>query len=242
MAFENRFRPLVARRAMKKLREDPDDTAQAIVVIGALSGNSGKRAFERFSRSPGGQQILREKRDLLSLMSDVERLKSMPANSLGAAIADWYELEELSAQGLADASEAAFSEGGPRRAVLSSDEDLFSKRLLDLHDVFHVLAGYGRDLLGESAVLSFTIPQTRNPGIAYLVLDSLRETGWNSDEGKLIREAYRRGRRCEWLIDQDWEALFELPIAEVRAKLGVGPPPVYEQMRSEGAPVLTASA
>jgi len=49
MAFENRFRPLVARRAMKKLREDPDDTAQAIVVIGALSGNSGKRAFERFS-------------------------------------------------------------------------------------------------------------------------------------------------------------------------------------------------
>jgi ubiquinone biosynthesis protein COQ4 len=242
MAFENRFRPLVARRAMKKLREDPDDTAQAIVVIGALSGNSGKRAFKRFSRSPGGQQILREKRDLLSLMSDVERLKSMPANSLGAAIADWYELEDLSAQGLADASEAAFSEGGPRRAVLSSDEDLFSKRLLDLHDVFHVLTGYGRDLLGESAVLSFTIPQTRNPGIAYLVLDSLRETGWNSDEGKLIREAYRRGRRCEWLVDRDWEALFELPIDEVRAKLGVGPPPVYEQMRSDGAPVLTASA
>ncbi len=239
MAFENRWRPLVARRAMKKLREDPDDTAQAIRVIGALSGNSGRRAFRRFSRSPGGQQILRDKRDLLALMNDVQRLRDMPEGSLGRAIADWYQLEELSAQGLADASEAAFSEGGPRRAQLSSDEDLFSKRLLDLHDVFHVLTGYGRDLLGESAVLAFTLPQTKNLGIAYLVLDALRESGWNSTEGKLIREAFQRGRRCKWLVDQDWEALFEQPIDEVREKLGVGPPPVYEQMRSAGAPVLT---
>lgn len=238
MAFENRFRPLVARRAMKKLRENPDDTAQAIRVIGALSGNSGKRAFKRFAQSPRGQQFLREKRDLFSLMNDVQRLRAMPEGSLGRAIADWYQLEELSAQGLADASEAAFSEGGPRRAVLSSDEDLFSKRLLDLHDVFHVLTGYGRDLVGESAVLAFTIPQTKNAGIAYLVLDALRGSGWNSDEGKVIREAYRRGRSCEWLVDQDWEALFEQPIDEVRARLGVGKPPQYEQMRSEGAPVL----
>jgi ubiquinone biosynthesis protein COQ4 len=239
MAFANRFRPLVARRAMKKLREDPDDTAQAIRVIGALSGNSGKRLFKRFSGSPRGQQILREKRDLFSLMNDVQRLKAMPEGSLGRAIADWYQLEELSAQGLTDASEAAFSEGGPRQAKLSSDEDLFSKRLLDLHDVFHVLTGYGRDLLGESAVLAFTLPQTKNPGIAYLVLDALRSSGWNSTEGKLIREAFRRGRRCEWLVDQNWETLFEQPIDEVREKLGVGEPPVYEQVRSAGAPVLT---
>jgi ubiquinone biosynthesis protein COQ4 len=163
----------------------------------------------------------------------------MPEGSLGRAIADWYQLEELSAQGLADASEAAFSEGGPRRAQLSSDEDLFSKRLLDLHDVFHVVTGYGRDLVGESAVLAFTIPQTKNAGIAYLVLDALWNSGWNSDEGKVIRAAYLRGRRSEWLIDQDWEALFERPIDEVREKLGVGEPPVYEQVRSEGAPVLT---
>jgi ubiquinone biosynthesis protein COQ4 len=239
MAFENRYRPLDARRAMKKLRENPDDTAQAIRVIGALSGNSGKRAFRRFSRSPGGQRILRDKRDLFAVMNDVQRLRDMPEGSLGRAIADWYQLEELSAQGLADASEAAFSEGGPRRAVLSTDEDLFSKRLLDLHDVFHVLTGYGRDLVGESAVLAFTIPQTKNAGIAYLVLDALRGSGWNSDEGKVIRQAFNRGRHCEWLVDQDWEALFERPIDEVRETLGVGEPPQYEQVRSEGAPVLT---
>ena len=45
--FPNRWRPIVARRALRKLGENPDDTAQAIVIIGALSGRSGERLFKR---------------------------------------------------------------------------------------------------------------------------------------------------------------------------------------------------
>ncbi len=93
MASPNRLRPLVARRAMRALRENPDDTAQAIRVISALSGRSGQRLFKRFRRSPGGQKILREKNDLFALMSDAERLKSMPPGSLGKALGDWYSIE-----------------------------------------------------------------------------------------------------------------------------------------------------
>ena len=163
----NRIRPLVAHRALRRLRQDPDDTAQAIRAIAALSGNSGRRLFKRFRLSPRGKRILREKRDLFAIMSDIERLKAMPPGSLGKAIADFYVTEELSAQGLADASQAAFTEVGPRRGETSEGEELFSNRLRDLHDVFHVLTGYGRDLRGEAAVLAFTIPQTRNPGVAY---------------------------------------------------------------------------
>ena len=237
--FPNRFRPLVARRAMRDLEQNgPDDTVSAIKVIGAYQGRSGERLFKRFKRSPGGQRLLREKSDLFALMRDTERLRSMPEGSLGKAIGDWYHVEEISAQGLADASEAAFSEGGPRRREVTGDVELFSNRLRDLHDVFHVLAGYGRDLRGEMGVLAFTIPQTRSTGVAYLVWRSLRDAGWNSYDGKLIREGFRRGRKARWLVDQDWETLFERPIDEVREELGVGPPPVYEQLRSAGAPVL----
>ena len=60
MAARNRFRPLVAYRAMRTLRENPDDTAGAIVVIAALSGNSGKRLFNRCRRSLNAERILRE--------------------------------------------------------------------------------------------------------------------------------------------------------------------------------------
>ena len=238
MPFRNRIRPIVAMRAIRESRLDPDDTAAAIRVIGALSGNSGRRQFKRFKRSPKGARILREKRDLYDILSDVERMKAMPPGSLGRTIVEWFLRENISAEGLAQASEAAAAALGRRET--SEEQRVYNTRLRNLHDVFHVLAGYDRDLLGESAVLAFTIAQAYNRGIAYLVLTSLREAGWNSEAGKLIREGYRRGKRAAPLAEQDWEALFEQPIDDVREQLAVGPPPVYEQMRSAGAPALSA--
>ena len=57
----------------------------------------------------------------------------------------------------------------------------------------------------------------------------------------IIRDGHRRGKQAAWLPGEDWEALLELPLEEVRTKLGLGAPPVYEEFRSEGAPLLTAS-
>lgn len=238
MAPRNRIRPLVAFRAMRGLFQNPDDTSQAIVVIAALSGSSGKRLFRRFRRSPRGEAILRERRDLYAILSDVERLRAMAPGSLGRAIGDWFVREQIGAEGLAQAAVTARSQLGAA-APGDDDERVFTTRLLNLHDVFHVLAGYDRDLRGEAAVLAFTLPQTRHPGIGCLVLRILWRAGWRSDMGKLIRQGFRRGMRARWLVDQDWERLFERPIDDVRRELGVGEPPVYEQVRSAGAPALT---
>ena len=71
-------------------------------------------------------------------------------------------------------------------------------RLLNLHDVFHVVTGYDRDLRGEVAVLAFTLAQTRSPGIAYVLLRVLLRAGWSSEMGKLIRQGFRRGLRSAW--------------------------------------------
>ena len=87
-------------------------------------------------------------------------------------------------------------------------------------------------------MLAFTLPQTRNPGIGYLVWTFLRDAGWSSPEGRLIREGVRRGRRADWLIDQDWESLLPRPLEDVRELLGIDPPPIYEKLRSAGAPIL----
>lgn len=238
MARVNRLRPLVAFRAMRVLRENPDDTAQAIMVIAALSGNSGRRLFKRFERSPEGSRILRERRDLYDVLADVDGLRAMPEGSLGKTIGDWFVRENISAQGLAQASKAAGEKLGLQPQV--GDEQVFSTRLRNLHDVFHVLAGYDRDLRGEAAVLALTFAQTYNLGIGYLAFNALRRAGWNSDMGKLIRQGFQRGRRARWLVDQDWETLFRRPIDAVREELGVGAPPAYEQLRSAGAPSLAA--
>lgn len=228
----------LARSSLEALAQNPDDTAQAIVVIAAMSGNSNERLFGRFKRSPRGKKILEERRDLYDVLCDRERLLAMPAGSLGHTICEWFIREDIGAEGLAGASEAA-SKQFPDRPVNADEEArIFGTRLLNLHDVFHVLTGYDRDMRGEMAVLAFTVPQTWNTGIAYLVWRSFIHNGWSSDAGQLIRQGLLRGLRAKWLVDQDWESLFEQPIDAVRDQLRIGAPPVYEQMRSSAAPPL----
>jgi len=235
----NRLRPFVARRALRALGENPDDTTQAIVAIAAMTGGSNKRLFNRFKRSEKGRKILRDGSDLYDILSDSDRMLAMAPGSLGRTIGEWFERENISAQGLAQASAAASKEFGTAPAP-DHDQQVFGGRVRNLHDVFHVVTGYDRDMRGEIAVLAFTFAQTGNTGIAYLVWRSLWRNGFRSETGRLIRQAYMRGRRAEWMLDADWETLLEQPIDEVRAQLGVGEPPVYEQMRSPAAPALSA--
>jgi len=245
MAARNRIRPFEARRAMRALLANPDDTAQAFRVISALSGNSGRRQLRRFRNTPTGARVLRERSGPLEILTDDERMQAMPDGSLGAGLRDFYVAEQLSPGGLVDASEAAFTAGpdaAAGEAGADPDAELFGQRLRDLHDVFHVLTGYGRDLRGEAAVLAFTVPQTRNPGVAYIVWTALRRAGFRSDFGILVRHAFRRGRRAVWLPGQDWEHLFERSLDGLRDEFRIGDPPIYEQVRSAGAPPVPADA
>ena len=229
------FKLREARRAMDALSSNPDDTAEAIRAIAAMSGKSGERCLKRFKGSAGGARILREKRELYDVLADIDGLGAMPEGSLGKEIWKFYTVEQLSIQGLQAASEAAH---GVNSDAADTDEARFGRRLRDLHDVFHVLTGYGRDMLGEIACLAFTYAQTRNTGIGYVVLRVLRQAGWRSEMGRLARQAYLRGRRSAWLIDQDWETLLYQPLEQLRLRLSVGPAPIYQQVRSAGAPVL----
>ena len=228
------FRLREARRAMAVLAEDPDDTVAAIQVIGAMAGKSPERCFKRFKRSAKGRKILAEKQELYDVLSNLDVLGAMPEGSLGKEIWRFYTVEELSAEGLKTASEQAGGAGSGD----DSEAGRYGRRMRDLHDVFHVVTGYGRDLRGEVGCLAFTFAQTWNTGIGYLVFDALKNAGWRSEQGRFIRQAFRRGRRSQWLVDQPWESLMEQPLERLRTQLGVGPAPVYEQVRSAGAPLL----
>jgi hypothetical protein len=97
---------------MRKLDQNPDDTAQAMIVIAALAGNHGRRLFRRFRRSPRAEAILGERRDLYAILCDGERLRAMPPGSLGRAIGDWFAREQIGAEGLAQADALARTQLG----------------------------------------------------------------------------------------------------------------------------------
>ena len=121
-----------------------------------------------------------------------------------------------------------------RFADRDPDAFAFGSRLRDMHDLWHVVTGYSRDILGELALLAFTYEQTRDRGIGYIVRTAHRRVrrGGNRDIDALLQEARERGRNAALLPAADWETLLERPLEDVRHELRVGEPPRYQQVRS----------
>ncbi|GIR71835.1 MAG: hypothetical protein CM15mP74_30860 [Halieaceae bacterium] len=76
----------------------------------------------------------------------------------GRAYYDFVHAENLSADEL-----IASSETSARKELyrgLSEEETWLADRLRDIHDLQHVMTGYGRDPVGELSLLSFMTTQT----------------------------------------------------------------------------------
>ena len=140
-------------QALQRLSENPDNTDEVFVIIRALSGKSGERQFRRFRKTEVGHKVLAEKRDLLTTLLDRDYLGSLPEGSLGRTYADFTEREQISADGLVEASETV------ERSEVDEDRRRFFDRLRDCHDLHHVTTGWGRDLMGEVSVLAFGTSQ-----------------------------------------------------------------------------------
>jgi ubiquinone biosynthesis protein COQ4 len=94
-----------------------------------------------------------------------------------------------------------------------------------MHDLWHVLTGYGRDLAGEAANLSFSYAQTRNRGIGVIVIAAAVLGPWRLDFNwpRYLWRAWRRGRRTLPLAMVAYEELLPLPLDEVRRRLRIDP-------------------
>jgi ubiquinone biosynthesis protein COQ4 len=95
----------------------------------------------------------------------------------------------------------------------------------DMHDLWHVLTGYGMDEAGEAANLAFTLGQIPSLGIALIVL-AAAVTGpknltfaWQ----RYLLRAWQRGRRTAPLTAVHYESLLARPLDEVRERLHIEP-------------------
>jgi ubiquinone biosynthesis protein COQ4 len=224
---DTRIRPLVALKALRALFRNGEDTRQVFLIVEALRGKSGKRAFDRFRKTEVGQTVLRERRVLLDRLSDKAALAALPEGSLGRTYHDFMSVENLTADGLVEASMT-----GKARAM-SEEERIFGARSRDSHDLQHVVTGYGRDGLGEICLLAFGYAKNRNRGIGLIALAGMfRAARMVPDQPikQAVYEAYRHGKRAQWMQAQDWETLLPLPLEEVRRRIGIEPPARYRQI------------
>jgi ubiquinone biosynthesis protein COQ4 len=213
------YRPREAWVALKALLADPEATEHVFTIVRALSGKTLLRGYNRFTATPTGRRVLDERRDLVAVLQNRDFLRSLPEGSLGRRYLAFVEAENLSADGLVDASVAAETP-----VNINPNFSRYATRLRDMHDLWHVTCGYGRDVGGEVCLLAFTMAQTRNPGLALIVLAGTLRIARAPGGRRIfaaVWSAFRAGCRARWLPAADWEGLLGQPLAAVRAELNV---------------------
>jgi ubiquinone biosynthesis protein COQ4 len=214
---------MAALRAVRKLMRNGEDTQQVFLLIEALRGKSTLRQFARFRQTATGRAVLGENRRLLDRLSDRAGLAALPAGSLGRAYCDFMATENLSAEGLVEMSKI------PRPPV-PDDVTLFRERNREMHDLLHVVTGYGRDPLGEACLVAFSYAQTGLKGFAVIAFYAARKIARSRPDQPVRRavlEGYRLGRGAGWLPGADWEALLAEPVEAIRAQFAVKPATHY---------------
>lgn len=223
-----RIRPLVAFRALRALFRNGEDTKQVFIIGDAMRGRTGERVYNHFRTTELGGEVLEgRRRPLIDTLSDSAHLAALADNTLGRTYHDFMAVENLTADGLVDASKAAGS------AVRSPEVQRFRERARDQHDLQHVTTGYGRDGLGEVCLLAFGYAQTGNRGIGVIALAGMLKIKRALPGQKVISavwQAYRHGRKARTLLEQDWEALLDQNLQQVRAGLGIREPSAYRRI------------
>ncbi|MDP4918181.1 MAG: ubiquinone biosynthesis protein COQ4 [Haliea sp.] len=224
-AFENRIRPVQALVSVRRLIANPDATEEVFRIIQALKGNSLTQAVQRLREHAMGRILLESKPRILPVLCNRSWLRDLPEGTVGRAYLALMEQQNISAEGL-----VAASASDARHAGLTEDEQWLADRLRDIHDLQHVLTGYGPDPLGELCLLSFMTTQTYNRGISFIVFmacRSARNRFPGVEVGACVEEGAALARASLWLPAQRLEDLLAEPLIDVRVRLGMPQPLRY---------------
>ena len=211
-----------ALRAVKALRSRTDDIQYAFEVMIALDGGQMEAMFQRFLAEPGAASLLAERPSLLHTLADFDALRRLPAASFGRAYLRTMEVSGYGADGLRKASELA---AGLEEILPGPDRQWFIERSGCIHDLLHVLTGYGQDWAGEASLLAFDCGlaplRARVVGLAGTALTA---PWWPAFwVHRYLRRAWLRGKRARIPLSYRWELALARPLNAVRRHLAIEP-------------------
>lgn len=225
-----RFKPFAAMKHMRALIADKEDTEQVFHIIEALGGGALLKDLERFAETPQGKARLAERRSLAPVFDEMRPdLRNYALGTVGRTYADFMDREGLTAMGLVEES-LKFRQKSPQ---FDDTIEWYANRLRDTHDMFHVLTGYGRDALGEDALLAFSYSQNKSPGLMFISYMGARQIRKEVPKKTRVMDVMREGKRigaaAEKLVQQDFLKLLDQPIAAVREELNIEEPALYKR-------------
>ncbi len=204
--------------------EGPEGGYDATSITVAVASLGGELHSEMANLSESAARILNKEASPESKtappMITLEGLASLPEGSLGRALlAMWTdnqfdpEVLDRDAIGLADLS--------PALRYLNT-------RILQMHDVWHLVAGYRTTSLHEMAISSFQLAQFGHNYSAMflatvLCMSCLRQPAGFPLLMQNFAEGWRHGCQAPKFMEIQWESEWHLDIASIRQKYGIEP-------------------
>ena len=212
------MKPLAAFKSMIRLVRNPTHTHEVFTIIRALSGSDLQAGLDRFKSTEFGEKVLRHRLQLRDSLKKQLPMTTLPAGSLGREYQKFVQEENLSADGLEKANDQSL-----RPEIMDPDLKLFAARQRDMHDLWHVVTGYGRDELGEACLLAFTYAQNKNRGVGFIAFVGCFKlfAKYRFNASRAILQGYCIGRDAAWLPGQDWERLLANDLNNVRDQLNI---------------------
>lgn len=234
------FKPFKVLHHFRNLVADKEDTKQVFHIIEALKGRKSHEQAWDFIQSDTGHDLMIREDDLSipDMLDDHSQWQDCAPNSVAQYYMAFMKREGLTANGLVDESHA----WAPPESRPNDQTEWYFNRLRDTHDLFHVLTGYGRDALGEAALLGFSFEQNHNLGVKFIAYAATREikktTQTTAPLYAAIKEGRRLGKAAAKIAHVDVAGLMREDIDEARKRLGIGEPAIYRkclaQLADEG--------
>lgn len=176
-----------------------------------------RRVFAEMAASGGYRELLRDRPELSSAAVDFDALRALPKATLGGAYVRHLDDNHLTADDQAAATQD----------VDDPDMAYLMRRFRQTHDVWHALLGLGITGHEEVIIHWFSWGQLRLPVSALIMVFGtmkhlVLERRWGTLRHAAL-EAYRGGRDAKPLLGVYWERLWDQPLDQVRASIGVRP-------------------
>ena len=189
---------------------------QAVAALGAaVHPDFGPIAENHARNHPGAQAALTSD---IPGYTNMERLQSCPPDSLGYAlyrliIDNRYDPEVL------QLDDIVLSE-------LPHVLHYLNARILQMHEVWHLVAGYETTGTGEIAISSFQLAQFGHNFssmflAAVMAIGTFKEPRSFNVLMQVINEGWHHGRQTPWMMDVEWEQEWETSLDDIRAKYGI---------------------
>ena len=191
---------------------------EAVASLGASVDESYGEIAEKLAQSHPGT----DRPELQSIpgMLDMKKLAGCPPDSLGGELHDLLTVNGFDAEVL------------DREAIMLAELPLalryLNVRILQMHDVWHLVAGYSTDAMHEVAISAFQLAQFGHNYSSMFLAAACRMAHENNPRGfnilmQTIAEAWRHGRETPSFMKINWEEVFDEPIKVIRERYDITP-------------------